>query len=698
MFWWQALLLGVVEGVTEYLPISSTGHLILTAWLLGFSDDPERWAAAFTFNIVIQSGAIAAVLFLYRVRIARMAVGLLGRDDEGRRLAVHLAIAFLPAAILGPLLDDVIEARLNGPWPVALALFAGAVLMLAVARRRRGGDAGRDLEAIDWRIALWIGCGQCVAMWPGTSRSMMTIVVALLAGLRPTAAAEFSFLLGLITLSAATGYKLLRGGPEMLGHFGISAFLIGFAAATVAAALAVKWFVAFLNRRGLAPFAWYRLVIAVALAAAILGGWLRVPSDDGNRPYRDAACEAARWLRSVAVETDDGRIWPVDPDGDGDRVDHLYHGNAGVVLYFVTLARATGEAGYLEDARRGADHLLASLPEELGPYEAALYTGVAGIGYVLDQVARATGEERYREGVERVVRLLRREAVPAAGGVEWPPSTDIVGGSAGIGLFLLDAGRALDDPEATALAAAAGRRLLGLAEPTEDGGRRWPMEPEYPRIMPNFSHGTAGVAYFLASLYLETGEEAFLEAALAGARHLLAIAETRSTSCRIHHHTPGGEELFYLGWCHGPAGTGRLFYRLYQATGDEEWLDWLRRFAGAVAESGIPEDGTPGFWNNVGQCCGSAGVVEFLLGVDRVLGEESRRPLARRLADDVLDRATRTADGLKWIQAEHRVRPELLVAQTGYMQGAAGVGMMLLRLDGAEQGRPLTGALPDSPF
>jgi len=279
MFWWQALLLGVVEGVTEYLPISSTGHLILTAWLLGFSDDPERWAAAFTFNIFIQSGAIAAVLFLYRVRIARMAVGLVGRDDEGRRLAVHLAIAFLPAAILGPLLDDVIEARLNGPWPVAVALFAGAMLMLAVAwrRRRRGGDEGCELEAIDWRIALGIGCGQCVAMWPGTSRSMMTIVVALVAGLRPTAAAEFSFLLGLVTLSAATGYKLVLGGPAMFAHFGLGAFAIGFAAATVAAALAVKWFVSFLNRRGLAPFAWYRLVIAAALAAAILGGWLRVP-------------------------------------------------------------------------------------------------------------------------------------------------------------------------------------------------------------------------------------------------------------------------------------------------------------------------------------------------------------------------------------------------------------------------------------
>lgn len=282
MSWWQALILGIVEGLTEYLPVSSTGHLILTAWLLGLGEDPELWSAAFTFNIVIQAGAIAAVLFLYWPRVAQMLAGLAGRDPAGRRLAGYLLLAFLPAAILGPLFDDAIESTLNGPWPVAFALFVGGVWMLAVSawrKRRAGGESEeRGLEDLNARTALIVGLSQCVAMWPGTSRSMMTIVPALLLGFSAAAAAELSFLLGLITLSAATVYKLATGGGEMLTQLGWMPLLVGFSAATLAAALAVRWFVAFLTRRGLAPFAWYRLAVAALLALALAAGWLVVPA------------------------------------------------------------------------------------------------------------------------------------------------------------------------------------------------------------------------------------------------------------------------------------------------------------------------------------------------------------------------------------------------------------------------------------
>lgn len=275
MQWWQALVLGIVEGVTEYLPVSSTGHLILTSWLMGLDASSKQEDAVYAFNIIIQAGAIAAVLGLYWPRIKQMTLGMMGRDALGLRLALNLLIAFLPAAVLGPLLDDRIEANLNGPWPVVAALFAGGCLMIVVARRHRPSsnpDDGCGVDDVNWKMALTIGVCQCVAMWPGTSRSMMTIVAAVLLGLHAKSAAEFSFLLGLITLTAATGYKALNDGQAMMQTIGVGELAIGFIAATISAALAVKWFVAFLTRHGMAPFGWYRIAIAIAVAALVLGG------------------------------------------------------------------------------------------------------------------------------------------------------------------------------------------------------------------------------------------------------------------------------------------------------------------------------------------------------------------------------------------------------------------------------------------
>lgn len=281
MSWWQALILGIVEGLTEYLPISSTGHLILAAWLLGLADDQAQGQAIFTFNIVIQAGAIAAVAGLFWSRIKQMLLGLLGKDTAGLTLLIKLSIAFLPAAVLGPALSDLIQSHLNSPWPVVGALFVGAWLMLAVAfwRNRHPKQMGSDIDQVTWTMALLIGISQCIAMWPGTSRSMMTIVAGMLVGLRPKAAAEFSFLLGLITLSAATAYEALNKGQQMREQFSDSdtAILIGFISATVSAALAIKWFVAVLTRWGLGPFGWYRLGIALILAALLMSGWLSVP-------------------------------------------------------------------------------------------------------------------------------------------------------------------------------------------------------------------------------------------------------------------------------------------------------------------------------------------------------------------------------------------------------------------------------------
>ncbi len=414
----------------------------------------------------------------------------------------------------------------------------------------------------------------------------------------------------------------------------------------------------------------------------------------GESIYLDAATETAKWIRSSAVKTEKGLVWPADPADSKSINTTLYSGTPGVVLFFIEASRATSDRSYLADARAGADYLMASVINEK---DNGLYTGLAGIGFTLSEVYRATGDARYREGALRCAELIRSRAVKAGSGVEWSDTTDIISGSAGTALFLLYAAREFKKPEFRETARLAGARLIELAR-EETNGLKWAMTPRFPRLMPNFSHGTAGIAYFLATLYEETKEKTFLDAALAGAKYLLSVAKTDGDVCMIFHNEPDGRELFYLGWCHGPAGTARLFYRLHKATGDRQWMEWVKRSARAVLQSGIPEKQTAGFWNNVSRCCGAAGVADFFLDLYQATGDREYLDFCKRVAAQVLSLAARDQKGARWIQAEHRVRPELLVAQTGLMQGASGMGMLMIRLYDFERGKKPSLRLPDTPF
>ena len=435
-----------------------------------------------------------------------------------------------------------------------------------------------------------------------------------------------------------------------------------------------------------------RLILPV-LMAWLIAAASRASAEDH---LEDRAMEALKWIRSSAVKTDSGLAWPAVP-GTSKRLDpYLYHGSGGVVLFLLEAYRTTQDKACLLEACAGADHLVSVLGGD-AKLPCGLYNGMAGLGFVLGEVFKATGKEKYRKHALEVLRRLRKRARKAGSGVEWNNTTDIIRGGAGIALYLLHASKALDHPAALALAEKAGKRLVDLGKPAGDG-LKWLMQPNYPRTMPNFSHGTAGVAYFLATLHQATKDKTFLDAVLKGAAYLESIAQKTEEGILIFHHEPGGKDLFYLGWCHGPPGTARLHLRLHQITGEKKWLEAMEQSAAAILLSGIPEKRTPGFWNNAGVCCGSAGVAEFFLALHGITGEKRYLTYARRVTRHLLDASTRTDGVRKWIQAEHRVRPDLLQAQTGYMQGAAGIGLWLLRLNAFQKGKPFHLTLPDSPF
>ena len=275
MNWWQSIIIGIVEGLTEYLPVSSTGHILLAQRLLGLEDSEASKA----FAIVVQAGAILAVLGLYFSKARSMLDGVMGRNPNGLLLLRNVLIAFLPAAFAGLFLEKKIDALLTGLWPTVASWFVGGIAILAVSWFKRNASrgprgAGLSMDDITPRIAFAIGLLQCVAMWPGTSRSLMTIVGGLLCGLHMIAAVEFSFLLGMVTLTAAAGYKFLKNYKVLFEEYSVTAMLLGCFAAWLSAFLAVKWMVGFLQRRGLEPFGYYRIALAALVAALILSGIL----------------------------------------------------------------------------------------------------------------------------------------------------------------------------------------------------------------------------------------------------------------------------------------------------------------------------------------------------------------------------------------------------------------------------------------
>ena len=258
----DALILGVVEGITEFLPVSSTGHLILVSDWLGANDEKGK-----VFDIVIQLGAILAVCWEFRVRIARAFAGL-AHDQVQRRFAVNLFVAFLPAAIVGLAVQKQIKAYLFNPTSVAIALAVGGLAIFIIERWYRGQGAPRVMSVYDmtWKDALKVGLAQCLSLIPGTSRSGATIMGGMIFGLSRAVATEFSFFLAIPIMFAATGYEMVKN-RALLSAGDLQTIAVGFVVSFVFALIAVKALIRYVANHDFRAFAWYRIVLGIAVLA-----------------------------------------------------------------------------------------------------------------------------------------------------------------------------------------------------------------------------------------------------------------------------------------------------------------------------------------------------------------------------------------------------------------------------------------------
>jgi lantibiotic modifying enzyme len=426
--------------------------------------------------------------------------------------------------------------------------------------------------------------------------------------------------------------------------------------------------------------------------------------------HLNTALEAVRFIRAQKVE---GRAkWRRTDEADGVADYSLYHGACGVILLLLELYAAGRDDTALAEAIAAGEEVVDYLARK-DRLSVSMSTGWPGYAFAMAELARVSGREDFRACAVRCLEKLHAQSTPRGAGIGWiepAPFADITGfsdereiydqsvGAAGAGLLMIYAHRQGLHPEALAWAKAVAERLLEVAEPDPDG-LRWRLmnDMPFPFTAPNFAHGGAGVGYFLAQLYRETGDARYLDAAREAARYTMSRAKPMGQGKLVVHTEEARRPIFYLGACHGPAGTGRLLLELHDLTGEARWLDEAKSLVEGLISTGAPRTRSAGYWNNFGQCCGDAGVGEFALLMAARTGDSAYRELAEACADVIENASEVEAGARRWVQAEHRERPDFLQAQTGYMQGAAGIASFLLHLATTEAGAPVKIAMPDWP-
>lgn len=401
------------------------------------------------------------------------------------------------------------------------------------------------------------------------------------------------------------------------------------------------------------------------------------------------------FLATHKMENSEGYYWLATPDSLNSAIDmSLYTGVPGIVLFYLEYYQTTGDSLFLNMAINGGEYIITHIPaDNPDKYNVGLYTGLAGQAYTLLELYNTTGHSHYLKALQHIVNILNASAERTHSGLHWGKINDVVYGSAGIGLFLLDYAKYIRNSKADSINISIANELVASAEKTENG-IRWNMMPQMEYYMDNFSHGTAGVAYYLTQMYISTQNEKYLQGALSAADYLLTAEDKRGWVC---HHSPGGEDLYYMSWCHGPAGTSRLYYALWEATGDQSWVRRITKPAYAMLNLDLATDRYDGLWYNFGRCCGDAGIAEYYLWIYRLTSDQRFLDASYMLTQRILENATVEKNAYKWVHAENRVSPDDRMAQSGLMQGSAGIGLWLLELVAFERGKLPMIHFPDKP-
>ena len=443
-----------------------------------------------------------------------------------------------------------------------------------------------------------------------------------------------------------------------------------------------------------------RVLAGVAGIAWLVGCGEPEPATSTDR-YLEAAVQVGEWLQSVSRNGTGGEA-PDEISLDATS-GSLGTGAAGRAIFFAELFAATGDTTFQGSSARAAVAAREWAAEEAE--RVGLYNGLAGVALALTEVALATDDAELRDYAEGIFRSVMAAGDRENPGPAWGGVNDILAGTAGIGVSLLYAADHFDDPSFLDAAVRAGDDLLGVADRTPQGDVRWMRGSEMPLDLPNFSHGTAGVAFFLAQLGKAAGQGRFTAAARAGADYLDRISAQEDGLFLVPYGVPdeGYSTPHDIGWAHGPAGTARLHYELWMQAGDAEMRTRVDQNARTLLASGIPgpsADST--LWVGpfgVDKRFGTSGAAEFLIDWGSAVGNEAYLSAASEIVQDILGRATESERGLYWSLPRYGFQGgEGTAVFTGYFYGAAGLGLTLLRQHYAERGEYPTIRLPDDPF